>query len=701
MNKINFLLFVLMSISIAGFSQEKLSDTIVWTLDLDDVVVTAQYAPTDSRSAVHKIRTISNATIQQRGVTNLEQLLSQELNIRVSQDMILGSSINLQGVSGQNVQIMIDGVPIIGRVGGDIDLGQVNLANIERVEIIEGPLSVNFGTNALGGVINLITKKTQIHKFNTQINALWEDVGRQNKSFSFGIRPDTDILVKFQAGYNKFNGFSPPSDDDKDKNQRSTLWNPKEQKMGGFSVRYNLGKDQRLQYSAKWFNENITNLGKVRRPQYKPYAFDDYYQTLRQDFSLHQEGSIGSNFYLKTTLGYNYFQRKKNTFRFNFNTEEKLELLNQQDTTRFKAFIFRPVLASKNQDWKINFQVGLDFHYENGFGKRINDPDSDKPNFSDLKDYAIFGSLQYEAFDDFILQLGTRAAKNTRFNAPLIPSVNIKYSFDKLTLRGSYAKGFRSPSLKELFFYFVDASHFILGNPDLKAETSNNYQVAADWKSQLKKHRIEASVTAFYNHIQQKIDLYEYVIVNGQLVPAAEVGQSSGKYAYFNQEQYKTTGGNLRLKYGFGNFDVKLGFSPIGRYNRLSESVDDISPFSFVYESNGEISYRFPKQNFRIALYMRHNDQLIRYYQTYDDDDNLVTRQFSQDGFTIADFTTSKYFWKKRIQFKGGAHNVFDIKNVPFDGGSSGAHTGGRSGSIPTSMGRIWFAGLSWNFGWK
>ena len=66
---------------------------------------------------------------------------------------------SVQGLSGENVKILIDGVPVVGRLNGNVDLSQINLTNIERVEIVEGPLSVNYGTNALAGTINLITKK--------------------------------------------------------------------------------------------------------------------------------------------------------------------------------------------------------------------------------------------------------------------------------------------------------------------------------------------------------------------------------------------------------------------------------------------------------------------------------------------------------------------------------------------------------------
>ncbi|MBL7890439.1 MAG: TonB-dependent receptor plug domain-containing protein, partial [Bacteroidia bacterium] len=113
---------------------------------LNEVVVTAQYAPNSPEKAVHKIKIIDNKKIQSMAAQNLKDVLSNELNIRLSQDNILGSSMNLQGISGQNIKILVDGVPLTGRLNGNIDLSQINMNNVERIEIVEGPLSVNFGT---------------------------------------------------------------------------------------------------------------------------------------------------------------------------------------------------------------------------------------------------------------------------------------------------------------------------------------------------------------------------------------------------------------------------------------------------------------------------------------------------------------------------------------------------------------------------
>lgn len=120
----------------------------------DEVVVTASAKPQTRDKSIYKIDVISNARIRERAAVNLADLLSTQPGIRVEQNGSLGSSIRIQGLSGEQVKILIDGVPVIGRVNGNIDLNQLNLQNADHIEIIEGPISVIYGSDAMGGLIN-------------------------------------------------------------------------------------------------------------------------------------------------------------------------------------------------------------------------------------------------------------------------------------------------------------------------------------------------------------------------------------------------------------------------------------------------------------------------------------------------------------------------------------------------------------------
>ncbi len=693
--RITFSLLLSLLYTCSGFAQAGSSvDSISMYLELADVVVTAQYAPTDSRNALYKIRTIKRDVIEQRGTINLEQLLNQELNIRISQDLILGSSLSLQGVSGQNVKIMIDGVPVIGRVGDDIDLSQINLSNIERVELIEGPMSVHYGTNALGGVINLITRKSQINKIDFQLISQVESVGAQNLNAQAGARLSDKLLLRLDGGYNNFAGFNAIAPRDS-LFARTFQWNPKEQWFANGMLRYDINDNQSLRYSMSLFDEQIENLGQLRRPQFRPYAFDDFYYTRRLDHTLSYEGTFLKNLYWNITSGYNAFRRQKNTLRTEMESREQSEVPGQQDTTRYNALVFRPILASRFGDSPFNFQIGLDINYENGYGQRFRDTAARKAQFSEITDYAGFITLQYQPVSALQIQVGARGAYNTRFDAPVVPSLHLKYDINKTwQLRASYAQGFRSPSIKELFFYFVDASHYIIGNPDLLAETSDNVQLILDYDKRWNASRLQVTLTGFYNDIRNKIDLFDYVEVNGELVPAASLGQNTTQFAYFNQDRFKALGSNIRINYSLKNFEIAAGIAPTGRYNPLSET-EQVAAYTFANELNGQVNYYFNKIGLSAAFFIRYNDKFIRFYQTVNQEGNTVVAQAIQDGFTLADLTLTKAFWKNRLQLTSGIRNLLDIRNINTIGNQGSAHSGDGSSS-PVATGRNYFARLRW-----
>src|SRR5690606_30202757 len=137
------------------------------TEELETVVVTGSFEPQSARQSVYQVRTIGAEVIQNRAPSNVQEILSTELGIRFSQDNALGSSnMELLGMSGQNVKILIDGIPMVGRQGtsNEININQIDINRIGRVEIVEGPMSVVYGADALAGVINIITKADDAQK---------------------------------------------------------------------------------------------------------------------------------------------------------------------------------------------------------------------------------------------------------------------------------------------------------------------------------------------------------------------------------------------------------------------------------------------------------------------------------------------------------------------------------------------------------
>jgi outer membrane receptor for ferrienterochelin and colicins len=150
--------------------------------ELEQVIVTGQYKPQSAKNSVYQVRTISKERIQKQGATKLQDVLNNELNIRFSQDLSTGGSgITMMGLKGQNVKILIDGVPMVGRQGttNEIDINQIDINSIERIEIVEGPMSVVYGADALAGVINIITRKNSTSKISVKARLQEETIGRE------------------------------------------------------------------------------------------------------------------------------------------------------------------------------------------------------------------------------------------------------------------------------------------------------------------------------------------------------------------------------------------------------------------------------------------------------------------------------------------------------------------------------------------
>ncbi len=646
------------------------------SISIEPVVVTGQFTPDDPKRSVYAVKVIDLKTIENRGATNLRELLGQELNMRVTQDNILGSGLSLQGLSGEQVKYMIDGVPIIGRVNGDIDISQINLNDVARIEVIEGPVSVQYGTNALGGVINIITKTDQGDKINTSLNTYYESRGTYNIDALAGFRVKKHFFG-INAGRWFFDGY------DQDKDARDLLWNPKEQYFGTVKYGYSF-KRLRLLYSTSLFNEKITNRGTPRAP-FGVSAFDDYYYTFRNANSLTISGEIFKNHYLNQVFAYSYFQRRKNTvFKDLVDlTETLVEDPTLQDTTRFNAFLARGFISRNTAVKKLNYQVGYDINIETASGRRIED------GSQTIGDYAAFASISYSPFSWVTMQPGLRYSYNTAYKTPLTPSIHFKFNpAEYLIIRLSYARGFRAPSVKELYFDFFDINHNIYGNLDLEAEYSNNVNLQFSYTRPIgESHLFKFIPTFFFNDIKNDIELIQDFSNEGGTGTALP-------YTYGNLSSNRIIGANLRMQYQFKD-GLTIGFSTAanGRKYQFNDTLSS-GGFRFSPEVSADATYMIPKIKLRVSVYYKYNGQFVT---PYIDSDATVAEQIIQP-YGLLDFSLGRSFWKNRIVISAGAKNLLNINQVNTNGGTGGAAHSLGSNSVPVAWGRSYFVSLKLQF---
>ncbi len=172
-----------------AFKQNKKYQTLEKTIFLDkkihqvkETIITAQPTEVLAEKSIYKVQSISSANIKRLAAVSLDDALRFQLNNFVSNDNILGSNVNIGGLGGQQVKILLNGVPLNGNEGGFVDLGQLNLQNIERIEMVQGPMSVIYGSNAMGGIINLISQKAK-KDIEIGINTYAETFGKINFAF--------------------------------------------------------------------------------------------------------------------------------------------------------------------------------------------------------------------------------------------------------------------------------------------------------------------------------------------------------------------------------------------------------------------------------------------------------------------------------------------------------------------------------------
>ncbi|WP_159038591.1 TonB-dependent receptor [Brumimicrobium mesophilum] len=684
-----------MTISFSSFETKRLENLVLSkdtaialasaVKQFDEVAITAQYKSQLVEKAVHNIKVIDRQKIESMAAQDLKDVLTNELNVRLGEDNILGSSMQLQGIGGENVKILVDGVPMTGRLNGNIDLSQIPLESVERIEIVEGPLSVSYGTDALAGTINIITKKNQANKFIATSNNYFESSGKVNNTVSLGWQLKKHQF-RLEGGRYFFDGWNPthetfhyepnPIAD----SSRVMQWNPKEQLFGGINYRYNR-KNTLFNYSGQVFNESIINRGTPRAP-YQETAFDDYYETNRINQRANFQYRLKNDYRLSIIAAYNgYFRRKNTQIR---DLTEITDVVSgnpsDHDTSAYHSFIARGRLVQTKSNKKINYEIGYDILYEVANGERILDKQQS------IGDYALYATAEYTPFKSLIIRPGIRYGYNSEYTAPVTPSINVKYDFlenDKqlLSLRTSYARGFRAPSIKELHYVFVDINHNIVGNPDLEAETSNHFNLSLHQNLNLKEVKLKNKLVLFYNDIHDLITLAQ---------------ASATEYSYFNLDRYTTTGAQVESNINYKNLTTGIGMGYVGRYNELVEENSNSTDFLFSPEVKFNLQYDWKKAGIQTGVFYKYTGVLPNIRTNAEGE--LYESEVSD--YHITDLTVSKFVWKKRLKFTVGVKNLFDVTSITGTASGDGAHSV-TSGSVSVGMGRVYHMGVRLNLSSK
>jgi len=631
------------------------------------VVVTGQFRSQPVDKSIYDIEVIDNRQIRLKAANNLGDLLRTESGFQLRPEGILGDFLRIRGLTGEHVKILIDGIPVTGRVWDRIDLGQLMIHNVDHIEIIEGPMSVVYGSNALAGAINIISNHDFAAKMKAEASTYLEARYTCNVNLMVARR-FRNVLLGFNGSRNFFAGWGPVD------SSRYRTWKPKRQYAAGGNFQYS-GKNLKIDFNTDYLHEELRDAGALTIENLYEKAIDGYHYTQRWNNRLNLIKTSG-NTEFNIQVGYSLYEKKKISYLNDLVSLKKTIAENSElhDTSTFHLVSARGFVSGQPGN-KMEYQAGFDANDEFAHGKRMG-------GNREIFDIAGFLNIIYQPVNTLSIQPGVRAIYNSGFRAPLIYALSIKFDPDPFTIKASYARGFRAPSLKQLYLKFVDTNHEIHGNENLKAETAGNFSFSVNYDLFRDNTVWGARAGLFYNAIDNAIQL-------------AITKERSGWGKYFNLEgiRYKTKGGSLNMFMRRSRtLTISAGISATGRLR-----LDNRHRYAWSKDYSASVNWLLQKSRIQTAIFYKYSDELMEFTGNYDADGNLdgIAQQFISD-YHMLDITLSRSFLANRLSVCTGVKNILNITEVDSFGSLDPHGSSGDAASI--GYGRQFFVNIKYTF---
>ncbi len=408
--------------------------------NLEEVVVTATRNERKLGSVPMSVMLIGQKQIKSMGSLRLNDVLAEQTGLFIQNDH--GQGVQIQGFSPDYTLILVDGEPVIGRTAGTLELSRLAVGNIKQIEIVKGPSSSLYGSEALAGVINIITNRPDISKGDLSI--------RYGTNNTIDLSGNVSLKVK-KLGLNLFLNhyrtegydFSPEVFGATVSPFRNYTFSPK--------LSYNFSEKLKFSISGRYFTETQDNLFLVGND--KIGGFGEV-----KDWSLNPIIRFSVNPRLKLNVRYYTSQYKTKA------TLIYLKNSNVYDDTFFNQTFQRPEIQA---DYSLNAKHNFTF----GAGKIWESVEATR--YDDTKKFeTTYGFFQYEntQFNHLNLTIGGRFDTHSAYQSQFSPKLSAAYELSpKITLRGAVGVGFKAPDFRQLYLNFTNAvaGYSVLGTQEI------------------------------------------------------------------------------------------------------------------------------------------------------------------------------------------------------------------------------------------
>lgn len=478
------------------------------TAELQPVVVTG----TGTRHRIDMVP-VQTEIITQKDIAELSGRNAEEIISSISSSIdyttsSMGSNIKINGLGKDYVLILVNGKRLTGGLGGYADLNRINSEDIEQIEIVKGASSTLYGSDAIAGVINIITKNPQQHlsfSNNTRVGAYGEF--KQLNAFTYNkgkLSSKTTINYKQKDGYQ----LSNMRFNNKWKSNHnlpylvSTHYKPVN-KNRAYTISQLLAYDinERLSLSTdlSWYEKRLLFPFKA---QMHDYYYNDRTARLGAKYKLRNKDFIELDISYNNYLYYTEYPYK---FNESYITGSDVVNITYYPGDRFKNSEQQTINAQLKGVFTLNDKNRLSAGAELLSEFLEAQFRLSEPNVA-AHTYALYAQNETKLSDKLDMVAGVRAIYHNQAGFSLTPKLTLMYKQGKLTNRLTYSNGFKSPTLKELYYYYesdrMGMYRLYLGNSDLKPQQSHYFSLSTE----LKANKFRTGINAYVNRIDNKID---------------------------------------------------------------------------------------------------------------------------------------------------------------------------------------------------
>lgn len=601
---------------------------------LREVVVTGTGTERLLRDTPVPTEVISRRQLEAYGGKSLEDILSGLTASFAFSEGDMGSQMQLGGLGNAYILILVDGKRIHGDVGGENDLSLIDPHNIDHIEIVKGAQSALYGSDAMAGVINIITRKHPhegIYAENTTRYGSYNDV-RQHDAFAFTLGPLTSH-TRFQLQHN--DGWQNTADE----RTEGTIVHDSRNKTANDFTSWQLGQrfDLALTPSLSLYADGMYYTKGIHRPQHGNHPSCDVYtyDLLYRDASASLGGkkllgthARGRNYltfdadWNKHAYFYTYTHRTYEDAYIDgvlehgvpmYPGQQRLQSDQQRLMAQLRGVFYLPQANT--------LHAGAEYRYD-----YLRSPMRLEGNHASDWTAAVYVQDEFDLLRWLNVTAGLRLVDNAEFGLRLSPKLSTMFAAGSWRFRLGWSQGFKAPTVKELHYRYLhvmgSSTFFNIGNLDLRPQTSNYYSANAEYRGR----HLTASVTAYINRLDNMIALVNVPV--GEIpsgITTAYLGDgSSGVQArmYRNMEDARTYGVDLNLAYrptseltltaAYGYLDTQAHQYNASR-DRLEQVVID-GTAHHKWNATAAWQHRFAPA-YRLGLHLSTRGSSLRYYQ--------------------------------------------------------------------------------------